>query len=273
MTGPVRLVAPILPILLIAPILLIPLPCAGLSGQSASADAQPERAAAQRDAGESASAETEATAADGQMIVKNEIRPPRQGDPPFTISAHAQFGRLSQTASDSFNAILGTSTGRSFGGGVELTLRSGFFARLDVSRFAAEGQRVDSVDGQIVPLGIPLSISLLPVELTGGYRLRPYVLGRRRQMRLVPFVGGGVGSVAYHEETDAAHPEERVSERYTSYHLLGGVDVPLGRRVALGVEAAKRWIPDGMGNGGISQEFGESDLGGATLRLRVRLNF
>ncbi len=260
MTGPVRLVAPnlpIVPILLIAPILLIPQPCAGQSGESASV----------------AATGTTAAAADGQMIVKNEIRPPRQGDPPFTISAHAQVGRLSQTAGDSFTAILGSSTGRIYGGGVELTLRSGLFARLDVSRFAAEGQRVDSVDGQIVPLGIPLSISLLPVEFTGGYRLRPYVLGRRRQMRLVPFVGGGVGSVAYHEETDAAHPEERVSERYTSYHLLGGVDVPLGRRVALGVDAAKRWIPDGMGSGGISQKFGESDLGGSVLRLRVRLMF
>ena len=60
-------------------------------------------------------------------------RPPRE--PPYTIDAHIQFGRLSQTARDSFAAILGTSSGQVFGAGAELALRNGLFVRADVTLF------------------------------------------------------------------------------------------------------------------------------------------
>ena len=191
-------------------------------------------------------------------------------EPPFTISAHLQFGRLSQTARESFNAILGKSSGQVFGAGAEITFRSGIFARFDATYFSADGERVDLVDGEVVPLGIPLLLSLTPIEFTGGYRLHAYRFGSRKQVALVPFVGAGAGTMRYHEETDEAHPDEGVDERHASYHVLVGLDVPLGKRVVIGTELTRRWVPGGLGTGGISQALGESDLGGSTFLTRVR---
>jgi hypothetical protein len=118
-----------------------------------------------------------------------------------------------------------------------------------VSYFGDQGERVEMIDGEIVPLGIALSLSLRPIEFSGGYRLPAYRFGRRGQVTLVPFVGAGAGVVRYHEETDDANPDENVSERVASYHVLLGLDVPLGRRVAIGAEFRRRWVPDGAGNG------------------------
>jgi opacity protein-like surface antigen len=194
-------------------------------------------------------------------------------EPLYSIEAHIQFGRLSQTARDSFAAILGTSSGQVFGAGAELAFRSGVFVRADVSYFRDEGERVEMIDGEIVPLGIPLTLSLTPIEFTGGYRLSALRFGSRGQVRLVPFVGAGAGVVRFREETDDEHPDEGSSERFTSYHVLVGLDVPLGRRVAIGGELTRRWVRDGLGSGGISQSFGETDLGGTTMWTRVRVVF
>jgi hypothetical protein len=191
----------------------------------------------------------------------------------YSIDAHMQFGRLSQTASDSFTAILGSSSGQVFGAGAELAFRSGLFVRADVSYFRDDGERVEMVDGEIVPLGIPLTLSLTPIEFSGGYRFSAVNFGRRGQVTFVPFVGAGAGIVRFREETDDEHPDEQASERFTSYHALMGVDVPLGRRVAIGVELTRRWVRDGLGVGGISEAFGETDLGGTTMLTRVRVIF
>lgn len=197
--------------------------------------------------------------------------PPRE--PLYSIDAHVQFGRLSQTAGDSFAAILGTSTGQVFGAGAELALRNGLFVRADVSYFQDEGERVEMIDGEVVPLGIPVTLSLTPIEFSGGYRFAAIRFGNRGELRLVPFVGGGAGVVRFSEMTDDTHPDEEASERFASYHLLVGLDVPIGRRVAIGAELTRRWVRDGLGSGGISEAFGETDLGGTTMLTRVRVIF
>jgi hypothetical protein len=198
-------------------------------------------------------------------------RAPRE--PLYSIDAHVQFGRLSQAASDSFTAILGSSSGQVFGAGAEVAFRGGLFVRADVSHFREDGERVEMVDDEIVPLGIPLTLSLTPIEFSGGYRFSAIRFGRRAQLRLVPFAGAGAGIVRFREQTDDSHPDEEASERYASYHVLIGVDVPLGRRVAIGGELTRRWVRDGLGSGGISESFGETDLGGTTMLTRVRVIF
>jgi hypothetical protein len=193
--------------------------------------------------------------------------------PVYSIDAHINFGRLSQTASDSFTAILGSSSGQTFGAGGEFALRNGLFVRADVSYFRDEGERVEMIDGEIVPLGIPLTLSLTPIEFSGGYRFSAIRFGRGGQVRLVPFAGAGAGIVRFSEQTDDEHPDEQVNERYGSYHLLIGFDVPIGRRVAIGTELTRRWVRDGLGSGGISEAYGETDLGGTTMLTRVRVIF
>lgn len=194
-------------------------------------------------------------------------------DPLVRVSAHVHVGRLSQTARDSFTAILGRASGIVFGGGVEAALRNGLFVRGDVSRFAGDGERVIIENGQPVSLGIPLTLTLTPIELTGGYRWRPIRLGQRGALRLAPYVAGGAGVVRYRESSDDDHPEELVEASFTSYHMLAGVDVPIGSRVTGGVEYQRRWVPGGLGEGGVSLAYGETDLGGGTLRMLVRVVF
>jgi hypothetical protein len=199
--------------------------------------------------------------------------PPRSEPRSVWIGAHLLFGRQSQSASDSFVAILGRSSGLVWGAGVELTFGSGLFARADISFFGTQGQRVELVDGDIVPLGIPVSISLNPIEFSGGFRWPALALGGRWDVKLVPFVAAGAGVLRFREQTDEQHPEESAHEAHSSAHVLVGLDVPLGEQMAFGVELARRWVPDGLGTGGVSRALGDTDLGGSTVRVRIRLSF
>jgi opacity protein-like surface antigen len=195
--------------------------------------------------------------------------------PGFRVSVFFNVGLLSLTASDSFKATLGDSSGLVFGGGGELSTRMGVFFRADVSRFDETGERVFISDGQVYPLGIPLTVTMTPIEFTGGYRFFTHGggPGRRGGLRILPYAGAGVGVVRYKEESKFDQPGEQIDESYTSYHVLGGVEVPVTRRFAAGVEFQHRWVPDALGAGGASREFGETDLGGNTVRAQVRFYF
>jgi opacity protein-like surface antigen len=82
-----------------------------------------------------------------------------------------------------------------------------------------------------------------------------------------PYAGGGVGFVSYHEKSDFSDGD--INESFTSYHILGGVDVPVSQWIGVGGEVLYRWVPDALGDGGIAGEFDESDLGGLALKVRV----
>jgi len=197
---------------------------------------------------------------------------PRDG---IGVDAFVHFGTMSFTASESFEAILDKSSGPVFGGGGQVNLPFNLFARVDVSRFRQDGERVFVSNGEVFKLGIPTTITLTPIEFTGGYR-RELRLGQGAGsggFRLIPFGGAGVGSVKYQEEADFANPEDDTDERFTSYHVLGGVDVPLWRWIGVGAEYQHRWVPDALGTGGVSAEFDETDLGGGTFRVRIVVSF
>jgi hypothetical protein len=217
----------------------------------------------------------------------------RAGTPqprPFRVSGFVDLGQTFFTASDSFNAILDSSSGGEFGGGALVTLPYNLFARVDVARFRKEGERVFVSNGEVFRLGIPTTITVRPVEFTGGYR-REVVFGRGprrppqpprpgrpaskpgRGFRLFPFAGGGVGVVNYQETADFAQPGDAVDESFTSYHALGGVDIPIWRWIGVGVEYQHRWVPDALGTGGVSAEFRETDLGGNIFRVRFIVGF
>jgi opacity protein-like surface antigen len=113
---------------------------------------------------------------------------------------------------------------------------------------------------------------MTPIEFTGGYR-REFRFGRRGSRSIVPFVGAGAGIVQYKETADFAQAGDDVDESFTSYHFLGGVEVPLWKWLGVGAEYHHRWVPDALGEGGVSAEFNESDLGGGTFRFRVIFGF
>ena len=190
--------------------------------------------------------------------------PPAPPPPAFAVRVFADGGVDKFAASRSFNAILGKDSGPVYGGGGEVVLHGRWFARVSLWRFEAEGERAVRLENQTFRLGIPLTVTILPIEVTGGYRIP---LGRRRSF--VPYIGGGIGSHSYKETSSFATGDENVSERFTGYQILGGVEFRIHRLAGVAGEVEYVTVPDAIGAGGLSAEFDEQDLGGVIVRVRV----
>jgi opacity protein-like surface antigen len=190
---------------------------------------------------------------------------PRGPEPPVTFAASGHVGVGFFTAAESFEAILGSRSGVLFGGGGEARLRGGIFAGMRVSRFERSGTRVFVEEDQVFDLGIPATVTVMPVETVAGYRFG------RRQERAVPYLGGGVGWHRYRERSDFATSSENVSQTFTGYHVLGGVEWRASRLIAVAGEAQWTTVPDALGQhpDSVSAAFGEKDLGGVGVRVRV----
>jgi opacity protein-like surface antigen len=184
---------------------------------------------------------------------------------PFTVRGFADVGATVFTASRSFKAILGSSSGTVYGGGIEVVERHNIFVSFRASRFRENGERVFVVNQTVTKLGIPATVTITPLELTGGYRFT--FVG----MRLIPYAGGGVGWHRYEETSRFATAEENVKETFTGYHVLGGVEYRIFRWVAASGEAQWGSVPDALGNdaNSVGHEFGEHDLGGGTFRAKI----
>lgn len=167
-------------------------------------------------------------------------------------------------AGRSFNAIFGEGMGPVYGGGAEVVLRPGWFVRGGAWRFRERGQRAVRLESQTFRLGIPLTVTLVPIEVSAGYRF-----GGSRGRRLIPYVGGGVSSYSYRETSEFDTPDENVADRFTGYQLVGGVEYRLHSVIGLAGEIQYATVPDAIGAGGLSAEFGEKDLGGVIVRARL----
>jgi opacity protein-like surface antigen len=178
----------------------------------------------------------------------------------FAVRAFGETGFERFTATKSFTAILGQNSGPVYGGGGEV-LFGGWFLRVAGSRFKKDGERAIRVENRTFRLGIPLTITIVPVEASGGYRFR-------RHSRLIPYAGGGISSHSYKETSAFAEGDENVSDRFTGYQVLGGVEYRIGEWIGVAGEVQYSAVPDAIGGGGLSQEFGETDLGGTTVRVR-----
>jgi len=211
-------------------------------------------------------------------------------DPAFRIRLSVHAGGTSFTATDSFQAVLGTNTGIVLGGGGGVLIGRRLFVDVQVSRFSADGERVFVTDDlQRFPLGIPLTVTVVPIDISVGWRFAPgppkpgaptagqakpgATVTARRSRRPVPFVGGGLGILRYRETADFAQPGDDVDESHGSYHVLGGLELPLTRRIGAAVDGLYRWVPDAIGEGGVSKVYGDTDLGGFTIRARATFTF
>lgn len=203
-------------------------------------------------------------------------------------------------ASDSFKAVYDSNTGVMWGGGVQIAHRSGWFGQLHASRFAADGQRVFVSDGEVFPLGIDSSITLVPLDVSVGWRFlprprratppRPARPGQpaatqpppaparaatparpSRPRRWVPYLGAGLGVVQVKETGEFATSGDDVDESFTSYQLVGGVEYPLSRWLGLTVEGGWRFVPDALAGDGVAQEFKETSLDHLALSVRLTI--
>lgn len=182
------------------------------------------------------------------------------------IKGYGMVGSMSFSAAESFEAVFGSSSGTIVGGGAEVGLPwGGLYVGVGASRFRRDGERVFISGSEVFPLGIPLTVEITPLEITGGWRFKNI------SSRIVPYAGAGWSSYAYTETSQFADPEENVDERYTGWHLLGGVEFKATRWLGIGGEIAFTSIPDALGLGGASEAFDETNLGGTSYRLKISI--
>jgi hypothetical protein len=178
-------------------------------------------------------------------------------------------------ATDTFTALLGTPTFSGFTAGADVyggALPFGLFARVGLSKFSADGERVFVVDGETFGTGIPLTVKMTPVQIGAGIR---YPLGRRTgtgprpfSSRLTPYGGAGLVMLSYQELSEFADDGDNEAESFKGLSIFGGLDVSLTKFLSAGIEVEFRQI-SGFGTGGVSQEFGEDQLGGTSFKFLI----
>ena len=180
------------------------------------------------------------------------------------IRPFASIGTTWFTASSTFKAVLGSSQGQDFGGGLSLT-QGPAFIEIGARRFKKSGQRVFvATGGQVFPLGIATEVTMTPLEVAAGWRFRP-----RFGQRVRPHLGAGYTRLRYEETADFALDGDDVRESFNGFHVLGGIEVRVARWVGVAGDVVWTSVADAIGKGGASQAFNETNLGGTSLRLKV----
>ena len=184
-------------------------------------------------------------------------KPPTVGVRGFASGSYAMF-----QAKDTFEAIFDSAWQPFYGGGAQVVIFDTLFVEGSFEQFKKTGERVVVSDGEVFPLGIEDRVTINPFTVTAGYRFRS-------RPTLVSYAGGGVGSYRLRETSESADPSENVDERHTSYHALGGMEVGVSKWVFTAFEVQYTTVPDALGIPGVSGEFGETNLGGLSLRVKV----
>jgi hypothetical protein len=197
------------------------------------------------------------------------VRPAAPGRRPVVPEPHraievfgsGEVGLSTWLAHNTFAAVLGSSTGPVFGAGVEVRIVGRVFVQAAVERFEETGQRVFVSNGQVFNLGIADTVRVIPVSVTAGYR--------HDSRNFASYFGGGAGRYSYKETFEHADPSENLDERFTSYHVLAGVEFGGRGPVRTAFEVQFTSVPNGLGANGASAAFNEHNLGGVQVRLKI----
>ena len=122
-----------------------------------------------------------------------------------------------------------------------------------MERYEETGQRVFVFNDQVFELGIANTVTLTPIHISVGYR-------EVANPSLVGYLGAGVGWYTYKEESAFADPQENVDEQAVGYHVLGGVETPILPWFWLGGEFQWAYVPNVLGDQGVSALLEEDDL-------------
>lgn len=188
-------------------------------------------------------------------------RPPPK-KPPVGVRAYGFYEFDALAASNTFKAVTGSSTTNGFGAGVEVTnVASKVFIRATFAHAGKDGERVFVNNGQVFPLGIPLTVGMTPIELGGGWRS---VVDRRARYAI--YAGAGVVFLNYSETTPSGTAADNTSKTFSGYSLFGGFDRTFHKNLVAGVEVQYRGVPNAIGKAGASAAFGETNLGAFAIR-------
>lgn len=177
------------------------------------------------------------------------------------VRGFATLGHGTFAASQTFEAVLGQSTGTWLGGGGQVRLWRHYFAQVGVEHFSREGERVFVNNGTVFKLGIPDRVTITPVTVTGGY-----LVNWKPSIR--PYLGLGFGHYAFSETSTVGTEEDTVKVSANGYHTLFGVEWRALRSTSAAFELQYNWVPDAF-DAGTALAFGEDDLGGLQLRVKV----
>jgi hypothetical protein len=180
----------------------------------------------------------------------------------FGISADAGYLDLTSAKKSAQAVFDGSSGGFTFGGSLRYVFGRTFFVSTGARFFEKTGERVFVADASspVFRLGHPLKLSITPLYFIGGYRFE-----RDRGMPLVPYIGLGAGAYFTHEESEIGGiTEDSLDQTKTAWY--GVVGLEYGRsKLRFGVEFMYSVVPDSAGLGGVSEVYGEDDLGGFTI--------
>ena len=183
---------------------------------------------------------------------------PRISLRPFVLATGERLA-----AKNTFEAAFGQSVEPFWGAGLQLAVRR-LFVEVSASRFKKTGQRAFRANGTNFGVGIPLTATITPFEVTGGYRFI-----RSTSQRLVPYLGAGVGSYGYKEVSDFSESNENVDTRHAGYFGVAGAELRVHRWVRVGADVQFTHITGILGQGGVSKDAGENDLGGIAARVKI----
>jgi len=195
---------------------------------------------------------------------------PKVPRPPLEYRAFFLVDASMMAASQSFKAVAGSSTMFGYGAGGEIhNLWKKLFMRVAFASASREGERVFINGTDVIPSGFPVDLGIRTVELGGGWRMpltnRPVAL----------YAGGGLLFTKYTETNSSAValPEDDVAMSVTGYSVQGGLDMKMGKRFTVGVEAQYRIVPDALGGNGVSALFAEDNLNAFVIRGMVGVRF
>jgi hypothetical protein len=181
--------------------------------------------------------------------------PPSISLRPFFLASEQRF-----SARKTFETVFGKSAQPFWGGGLSVAFRNGFYVDVTASRFKKTGERAFFFEGQGYPLGIPLTVTVTPIEVTAGQR-------SRITPRMFLYTGFGVGSYRYQETSQ--FDDGPFEKRHVGYLVAAGLEFRVSRWVGVSGDAQYTYVSGIIGTGGVSKEAGENKLGGIAGRFRV----
>jgi hypothetical protein len=186
-----------------------------------------------------------------------------QDAPPFSIRPFFVAAEQSFAATQTFDATFDQHTGPFYGGGLQAVILDHFIIEVGASRFKKNGERAFLSGGKAYSLGIPLTATITPLEITGGYR---FLFKSMPSIR--PYAAAGLARYSYKETSDFALDGENVDVHHSGYVVNGGVEIRLHRWIAAAVDAEYSHVTGILGTGGVSKQAGEQDLGGVAARVK-----
>jgi hypothetical protein len=180
----------------------------------------------------------------------------------LSLELEAGYAHLTN-ARRSASALFGSAGGLTYGGGVRLALGERLFLRAGAGYLEKTGERVFVADSRsdVFPLGHPLTLRLLSFHVTLGYRLP-------KRKFLTPYVAFGAGLVGSEERSTVGGLDEVESTTKASGRAAAGVEIGEGR-FRFATEIAYSVVPNAIGVGGVSQVYGETDMGGLSVVGKV----